>query len=112
MESDKRVTLTFKPRRLAKVLESNRNEMIKKKEKAGLAVGVGVAMGVAQLVAADRRGDIHSFLQFLAGEQATVEGQTATLGKKEGNAAQGPAGSQDNGPWVPGGGIRYNRPDD
>ena len=44
MDSGKRVSVTFKPSRLAKVLESNiREEMTKKKEKAGAAAGAAVA---------------------------------------------------------------------
>ena len=67
------MSVTFKPSRLAKVLE--RNEMTKKKEKAWVAAGVGAA--------ADRRGNIRSILQAAVVVQATEEGQMATSGKRK-----------------------------
>ena len=46
MDSGKRVSVTFKPSGLAKVLESNiREEMTKKKEKVGAAAGAGTGTG-------------------------------------------------------------------
>ena len=78
MDSGKRKNITFKPSRLAKVLESNvRNEMTKKSDKSRAATGA------AQLADADRRGDICSFLQAAAGLQATEDVQTTTLGKRK-----------------------------
>ena len=81
MDSGKRVSVTFKPSRLAKVRESNIREEMTKKEKAGAAAGAGASAGA--VAGPDRRGDIRRFLQAAPGVQVTVEGQMATQGKRK-----------------------------